>query len=191
MTPERGTRDFGGSGRLCTAGKVHPMQDTTAPTEARQKLAELIHDVKFAMLTTTDTDGTLRSRPMATQKEEFDGDLWFFTGKSSHKVAEIDADHRVNLSFSDPSASKYVSVSGTARLVQDRAKAEKMWTVAYKAWFPKGLEDPDLCLLRVTPTQAEYWDTPGSAIAHAVGFVKAIATGQRADPGDHQKLTLK
>ena len=166
------------------------MQDTT-PTEARTKLGELIHDVKFAMLTTTDTDGTLRSRPMATQKEEFDGDLWFFTGRGSHKVAEIDADHRVNLSYSDPGSSKYVSVSGTARLVQDPAKAEKMWTPFYKAWFPKGLEDPDLCLLRVTPTQAEYWDTPGSTIVHAIGLVKAIATGQRANPGEHEKLDLK
>ena len=166
------------------------MQDTT-PTDARNKLRELIHDVKFAMLTTTDTDGTLRSRPMATQKDEFDGDLWFFTGRSSHKVAEIDADHRVNLSYSDPGSSKYVSVSGTARLVQDAAKAEKMWTPAYKAWFPNGLEDPDLCLLRVTPTQAEYWDTPGSVVVHAIGFVKAIATGQRTNPGQHEKLDLK
>jgi len=168
------------------------MQDTTtSPAEAQRKLAQFIHGIKMAMLTTSDTDGTLRSRPMATQAQAFDGDLWFFTARSSHKVAEIDADHRVNLSYADPSASKYVSVSGTARLVQDRAKAEAMWTPAYKAWFPKGLDDPDLCLLRVTPTQAEYWDTPGTGLAHAIGFVKAIATGQRASPGDHEQLNLK
>ena len=166
------------------------MQDTTSPAEATAKLSKLIHGIKIAMMTTTDTDGTLRSRPMATQAEEFDGDLWFFSGKSSHKTAEIDADHRVNLSYTDGS-SKYVSVSGTCRLVQDAAKAKAMWTPAYKAWFPKGLEDPDLCLLKVTPTQAEYWDTPGTVVAHAVGLVKAIATGQRADPGEHEKLTLK
>ena len=171
--------------------RMDGMQDTTTPSEASQKLAKLIHGIKFAMLTTADTDGTLRSRPMATQAEEFDGDLWFFTGKSSHKVAEIDADHRVNLSYADPSSAKYVSVSGTGRLVQDRGKAEAMWNPALKAWFPKGLDDPDLCLLRVTPSQAEYWDTPGTVIAHAIGFVKAMATGQRANIGQHEQLHLK
>ncbi len=167
------------------------MQDTTTPTGTTQKLGKLIHGIKIAMLTTADTDGTLRSRPMATQSTDFDGDLWFFTGKSSHKVAEIDADHRVNLSYADPSASKYVSVSGTGRLVQDKAKAEALWNPLYKAWFPNGLADPDLCLLKVTPTQAEYWDTPGGTIVHLVGFVKAIATGQRANPGEHEQLNLK
>ncbi len=167
------------------------MQDTTSNSDATQKLSKLIHGIKIAMMTTADTDGSLRSRPMATQSKEFDGTLWFFSGKSSHKTAELDADHRVNLSYSDPSSSKYVSVSGTGRLVQDKAKAEEMWNPAYKAWFPKGLEDPDLCLLQVTPTQAEYWDTPGSIIVHAIGFVKAVATGQRANPGEHEKLDLK
>jgi general stress protein 26 len=166
------------------------MQDTTSPPEATRKLAKLIHGIKIAMMTTADTDGTLRSRPMATQAKEFDGDLWFLTGKSSHKVAELDADHRVNLSYADPSASKYVSVSGTGRLVQDRAKAEELWNPAYKAWFPGGLDDPELCLLRVTPTQAEYWDTPGGVVVHVIGFVKAIATGKRAEPGEHEKLNL-
>ena len=75
--------------------------------------------------------------------------------------------------------------------MQDRAKAEALWNPLYKAWFPKGVEDPDLCLLKVTPTQAEYWDTPGSTIVHAIGFVKAIATGQRANPGGHEQLNLK
>jgi general stress protein 26 len=167
------------------------MQDTTPSPEATQKLAQFIHGIKIAMLTTADSDGTLRSRPMATQAQAFDGDLWFFTGRSSHKVAEINADHRVNLSYADPSSSKYVSVSGTGRLVEDRAKAEAMWNPLYKAWFPKGLDDPDLCLLRVTPAQAEYWDTPGSAVVHAIGFIKAIATGQRANPGEHEQLNLK
>ena len=166
------------------------MQDTTPHAESVQKLAKLIKGIRIAMLSTVDTDGTIRSRPMAAQETEFDGVLWFFTGRSSHKTTEIDADHRVNLSFSDPSSSKYVSVSGDARLVQDKAKAAELWNPAYKAWFPKGLEDPDLCLLKVTPTQAEYWDTPGTVIVHAIGFVKAALTGHKATPGEHDKLDL-
>jgi len=39
-----------------------------------KKLRELIKDMRFAMLTTAEEDGTLRSRPMATQEFDFDGD---------------------------------------------------------------------------------------------------------------------
>jgi general stress protein 26 len=155
-----------------------------------QKLAKLIKGIRIAMLSTVEQDGTLRSRPMATQQQDFDGQLWFFTGKSSHKVVEVGADYHVNLSYADPSDNRYVSISGTGRIVTDKQKAEELWNPMLKAWFPKGLEDPDLALLNVTPTQAEYWDSPGSGVVHAIGFVKAVLTGQRANPGDHAKLSL-
>jgi general stress protein 26 len=156
-----------------------------------KKLAKLIAGIRIAMLTTTEPDGTLRSRPMATQQQEFDGQLWFFTGKSSHKVVEIGKDYHLNLSYADPSNNRYVSISGTGELITDRQKAEQLWNPLLKAWFPMGLEDPDLALLKVTPTQAEYWDSPSSGVVHAIGFVKAVLTGQRAHPGDHAQVNLR
>jgi general stress protein 26 len=159
-------------------------------SEEIDKLNKLIKGIHIAMLTTTELDGTLRSRPMATQQRDFDGQLWFFTGKSSHKVVEIGAEHNVNLSYADPSDNRYISISGTGRIVTDREKAKELWNPMLKAWFPKGLEDPDLALLQVTPTQAEYWDSPGTGVAHVIGFVKAILTGQRAHPGDHAQMNL-
>src|SRR5687768_11989264 len=63
-------------------------------------LTELVKEIKFAMLTTTDTDGSLRSRPMATQTAEFDGQtLWFFTEANSPKSQEIANHHEVNVSY--------------------------------------------------------------------------------------------
>src|SRR5207253_1026725 len=127
-----------------------------------QKLAKLIKGIKFAMLTTADTDGTLHSRPMATQETDFDGALWFFTYADSGKVHELQQDRAVNVSYADPSSNRYVSVSGTAQVVHDRAKAKELWSPAHKAWFPDGLEDPNLALLRIQVTKAEYWDGPSS-----------------------------
>jgi len=155
-----------------------------------KKLAKLIDGIHIAMMTTIDTDGQLRSRPMATQQMEFDGQLWFFTGKSSHKVVEINGEHRVNIAYADPSSSRYVSISGSARLVSDRAKSEELWNPVLRAWFPRGLEDPDIALLNVTPEKAEYWDTPGSHIGQTIAFVKSIFTGQQAKVGDHGQLSL-
>lgn len=148
-----------------------------------QKLWELIKDVKIAMLTTEDADGVLRSRPMATQRVEFEGDLWFFTSASSKKVREAATHNEVNLSYADPGSNKYVSVSGSASLVRDPAKARELWNPIYKAWFPKGLEDPILALLKVEVNKAEYWDSPSSTMVQLAGFLKAVATGQTYQPG--------
>ncbi len=158
--------------------------------EGIKKLGEMIEDIDFAMLTTIDEDGTLRSRPMSTQQVEFDGDLWFFTRASAPKVDEVEHDHRVNLSYSKPEDQRYVSISGTARLVRDRTKIEELWSPALKAWFPKGLEDPDIALLKVSVERAEYWDSSSSTMAHIVGFIKAVTTGQEYKPGENEKINL-
>jgi general stress protein 26 len=143
------------------------------------KVAELIKDIKVAMMTTEAEDGLLHSRPMQVQKTEFDGTLWFFTGLSTGKISEIDWNPEVNLSFAEPKDTRYVSVSGTAELVDDRAKVEELWSDIYKAWFPKGVDDPDLCLMKVDITFAEYWDVPSGKMVQAFGFLKALATGER------------
>jgi general stress protein 26 len=129
---------------------------------------------------------------MATQETEFDGDLWFFTDAGSPKVDEVERDERVNVSYAAPDDNRYVSISGTARLVRDRAKIKELWNPVLKAWFPEGLDDPDLALLRVRVEKAEYWDSPSSKMVQLAGFVKAIATGKRADDiGENEKIDLK
>ena len=90
--------------------------------EAIEKLARLIGDTRIAMFTTQAGDGTLRSRPMATQQAPFDGVLWFFTGQSTDKTIEIDREAEVNVAYANPDDQAYVSVSGHARILDDRAE---------------------------------------------------------------------
>jgi general stress protein 26 len=142
------------------------------------------------MLTTATPDGTLRSRPMATQQTESDGDLWFFTRASAAKVQEIQAHLRINVSYASPRENRYVSVSGTAALVRDRKKIEELWDQLYAAWFPQGLADPELALLKIDVEQAEYWDAPTSTMVEIAGFVKAAAADQRHNTGEHVKVSL-
>ncbi len=167
------------------------MNDTTERSEAMQKLGAMIKDIRIVMLTTAMPDGTLRARPMATQEAPFDGDLWFFTGADSSKVHEIEDDQHVSLAYVSTHDNLYLSISGRATVLRDRAKAEQLWTPAMKAWFPGGLDDPDLTLLKVSVEQAEYWDTPSSTMVHIAGFIKAVATGQRYQPGENEKIDLE
>lgn len=165
------------------------MADTNSNENINKKLHDLIKDIRFAMLTTVEEDGTLRSRPMATQEFEFDGDLWFFTAAHAPKVDEVQHNQHVNVSYAEPKDQKYVSVSGTAQLVRDRAKIEELWNPLFKAWFPQGLDDPELALLKVSVEKAEYWDSPSSKVVRLVGFAKALLTGKQiGNPGDNAKI---
>ena len=159
-----------------------------------EKLRELIKDVRIAMLTTVEADGMLRSRPMAMQEAEFDGDLWFFTRDDAPKVAEIASDPAVNLAFADPDAQTYISLSGRARLVRDREKLEALWRPIYRAWFPDGLDDPHLALLCVEADHAEYWDAASGKLVQAFALAKTLVTGKtdhRAPPGtENEKVDL-
>lgn len=163
---------------------------STQQDEATAKLGKLLEGIKVAMLTSVDHAGQLHSRPMATLEREFDGELWFFTDARSHKVDEVHHSDAVNLSYVCQNDQRFISVSGRAELVHDRERIARHWKPIYKAWFPDGLEDPHLALLRVVVDRAQYWDAPNRKLVQLVGFVKAIATGQRYQPGSTEVLDL-
>ncbi len=143
-----------------------------------QILQKEIKGIKIAMLTTSDKDGLLKSRPMATQETEFDGTVWFFTRDESPKVNAIESHQQVNLSYADHQANRYVSIAGAATIVRDRAKIKELWSPAMKAWFPEGVDDPNLALIRVDAEGAQYWDFASKTLVQIAGFVKAVVTGQ-------------
>jgi general stress protein 26 len=167
------------------------MANDTEETRAAsiEKIRGLVEGIDFCMLTSID-EGNLRSRPMSTQSAEFDGDVWFFTSDETHKIDEIQKDDRVNLAYSSADKNVYVSISGRAEVVHDRAKIEELWSPILKAWFPEGLDDPHLCLLKVSAEQAEYWDSPSGKVVQLFGFVKALVTGESAEWGDNKKIDL-
>lgn len=158
--------------------------------ENLDKLISRIKDVKIAMMTTVDDDGTLRSRPMKTQQSEADGNLWFFTGYESGKSHEIDHDAHVNLSYANPDDNLYVSVSGRAQVLRDQQKIDQLWSSDLKAWFPDGKEDKNIGLIRVKIEKAEYWDTPSNTMVTLIGMAKAAITGEPAKGGENKKINL-
>lgn len=173
------------------------MKTKSAPpqthAESFARLGELISDINIAMLSTVTDDGTIRSRPMGTQQIDLlDGALWFFTSSESPKTDEIIHRKQVNLSYSSIEKQRYVSVSGQAHLLRDRAKARELWKPAAKIWFPEGVDDPTLILLRVDVVSAEYWDSPSSKMVQLYGMAKYALTGKRnSELGDNIQLDLR
>ncbi|MBD2388431.1 pyridoxamine 5'-phosphate oxidase family protein [Cylindrospermum sp. FACHB-282] len=136
------------------------MTISTDRNQQFQQLNRLIKDIDAGMLTTVDDDGSLHSRPMFTNNEiDSDCAIWLFTYASSHKVVEIEHCQQVNLSLSSSEQERYISISGSAQLVKDRNKLQQLWKPELQTWFPKGLEDPDIALLKVKINKADYWDS--------------------------------
>jgi general stress protein 26 len=166
----------------------HPM----APAP-RDKFDELIEDFDTAMLVSRGADGELRSRPMAIAEVEPGAVLWFFTQRDSGKMDELARDNHVNVAMQ--SKLKFVSLSGRARVIDDRARVERLWNESWKAWFPGGKDDPALVLLEVWGDKGEYWDNSGlSGVKYLIEAGKAYLSGERPDvardPQIHGKVAL-
>lgn len=145
----------------------------SAPTEREQAirtLGERLHGLGVAMLTTLEPDGALRSRPMVAHPAGFDGDLWFLARNHSRTVWSVQRFPRVNLTFADTGRGRFVSVTGTAHVVQNRRKAEELWDPSLRAWLA-GVDDPELCLIKVTVESAQAWGGPSGAAERIEGFV--------------------
>jgi general stress protein 26 len=155
-----------------------------------EKIGFLIKDIPIAILVTAASDGSFDSRPMGVQTKDFDGTVWFLTRNESGKVHEIRDDSHVTLIFAAPSNSKYVSAKGRAYASQDRAKIHELWSPMYKAWFPAGEDDPEIAVLRVDITEAEYWEASSSKLVRSVKYLAAAVTGGAVDIGEAGKVSL-
>lgn len=160
-------------------------------SEGLKKIGKLIQDIRFAMLTTIAQDGTLDSRPMATQKKDFDGVLWFLTAQDSRKVDEVQGNARVVLVYADPKDQSYVTVKGRANVLRDKEKIRDLWNPMYKAWFPGGADDPEIRVLRVDVDEAEYWEASDSRIVRSLKYLAAAATKGAVDVGTHGTVNVR
>jgi general stress protein 26 len=157
---------------------------TLSGEAGRKKIEELVKDIHIAMMTTIGKDGALSSRPMAVQNKPFDGTLWFLARSGSEKMEEISSDSHVTLTFAEPKNSKYIAVKGKANISHDRAKIKELWNPMYKAWFPKGEDDPDIAILRVDVTEADYWEASDSKLVVMLKYAAASLTSGKIPVGE-------
>ena len=148
---------------------------------------ELMQKIGFAMLVTRDGD-KLRARPMSAYLERDNNAVYFLTDARRHNDDEIAKNPGINLSFADASDQKYVSVTGTAVVSNDRAKIKQLFATEAKAWWDSA-DDPNIRVLKITPDDAEFWDSPGTVISY-VKMAAAAVTGTRPEIGDNRKVAM-
>ncbi|WP_332691550.1 pyridoxamine 5'-phosphate oxidase family protein [Bosea sp. (in: a-proteobacteria)] len=150
---------------------------------------ELIEEIGLCMFVSHDGAGDqLRARPMSAHARRDEDAIYFLTDRRSHKDDEVEINENVCLTFADNGAYKYVSVTGTANVLVDRAKIDELWSTAARAFW-ESKDDPNIRVLRVRPAMAEFWDSPGKIVT-SVKMVAAAVTGSRPDLGANRKVIL-
>ena len=159
--------------------------------EAIEKMKELVNHNAVCMFTSNIGEVPLQTRPMTAQEVDDNGDFWFFSPRSSHKNDEIRSDARVQLLFANTSASEYLTVFGTASILEDRKKIKELWSPMVKAWFEEGKDDPNLSLIKVSPENAYYWEPKHNKMVTLFKMATAAATGKQMDIGDQGSLEVR
>ena len=123
-----------------------------------EKLKQIVGRCRVGMLGMYREDG-IHFSPMSHVDIDDDGNLWFFTTKENGK--SISAKHKNNIfiTYAQEANSTFLSISGKAYLNANREKMRELFNPYVKAWFPKGLDDPNLSLLVVHPLEVEAWDS--------------------------------
>lgn len=153
------------------------------PDQNIEKFKNLVNEIKFCMITSIAPESeTLKSRPMTLQEVDANNEMWFFADVHSDVVSDIDANPNVNVSFSHPGKSSYVSVTGEASRVNSLTKIKDLFNPGVKAWFPDGPEDKNIALLKIRVKSVDYWDSPSSKVVQLYAFAKSVITGKR--PGE-------
>lgn len=141
------------------------------------ELYERLKHYRTAMLTTVSAEGYIHSRPMMTQERKPDADLWFVSSLNSDKVQEIREHPKVGVIYFHDSDNSYISLSGSARVETDRALIRSRWKEDWRAWFPEGPDQPDLCMIKVEAHEAEYWEPKGGRIRVMFERARGVVTG--------------
>lgn len=161
---------------------VHP--------DPHKRLWEIVKHVRFGMFTHRHADGTLHAHPLTTQNKSLEPDmmLYFFVSKKTELGQRVTADGNVAVSYADLAKDTYVSITGQASVSEDKAMKESLFNALAKAWFPGGVNDPDLELVQVRIVDAEYWDIKESKTTQLFKMAAAAVTGTPPDMGEHREL---
>ena len=159
-------------------------------SEGLKKLKELAEDTKICMMCTNLGIVPFDSRPMGTQEVDEQGNIWFFSALDSLKNEQIQNDRRVQLIYSCPEKSHFMSVYGHAKIIKDRERTDELFNIFVRAWFEEGKDDPNLTLIKVTPEDAHYWDTKHGKVVSMIKIAVAAVTGKSMDDGVEGEINI-
>ena len=135
------------------ATQAHSQQQKFSRDALISAAREIMTTTRYCALITTGRDGRSHARTMDAFVPESDMTVWLATNPLSRKAAEIRRNPKVTLYYFDRESAAYVTIYGTARLVNDKGEKAKRWKDDWKLFYPD--RDKSYLLIKVTPQRLE------------------------------------
>jgi general stress protein 26 len=158
--------------------------------EAIEKMKELVKHNDICLFSTQINYSPLHTRPMSTQRVDDEGNFWFLSSDDSDKNSEIMDDSQVQLFYSNPAKSEYMTVYGRASVSRDKNKIDELWTSIAKAWFKAGKDDPRITVIKIKPEEAYYWDTRSNKMVSMIRALTLMVSGKVMNDSVEGRITL-
>lgn len=148
-----------------------------------ENINNIVKDIRFTMMTTITADEKhLHACPMTTNKNELEnGKIWFIGDRTTETIKDIEKNPQVNLSYTSADHKDFVSINGVAKLIDDKAKLDELWSPIYAAFYEHGKEDPNVQIICVECNGAEYWQSGNSVVNMFKLASAALQDGKIAD----------
>ncbi|MDT0645473.1 pyridoxamine 5'-phosphate oxidase family protein [Zunongwangia sp. F260] len=157
--------------------------------EAKEKLIDLVEDIKTGFLATGLTKKPVSAIPMSTKKVDDEGNLWFLSSMNSDHNTDIAQDADVQMLYANNSDMEFISIFGKASIVTDKEILEDFYSKVDDAWF-SGSDDPSLSAIKIVPQEAYYWDSKQNKYITLFKMGLAALGGDQQDIGEKGKLNI-
>jgi general stress protein 26 len=88
----------------------------------------------------------------------------------------------MHITFSNDGDNEYLSLFGTARTYRDQQEIDELYNSFANTWCD-GTDDPNLTIIRFSPSQGHYWDSKHGKAVQMIGILVGAITGKQTDDG--------
>jgi general stress protein 26 len=126
--------------------------------DAEKTIGNLIDKQGVSFISSVDEDGFPNTKAMLPpRKREGIKTFYFSTNTSSMRVAQYRKNPKACIYFCDKRFFRGVMLKGAIEVLEDAASKEMIWQEGDTMYYPKGVTDPDYCVLKFTACSGRYY----------------------------------
>ncbi len=126
--------------------------------DAASTIGNLIDRAGVSIISSIDEEGFPNSKAMLPpRKREGIKHLFFTTGTPSMRVKQYTGNPKACVYFFDKRFYRGVMLRGTMKILHDSKTKKLIWRDGDELYYPKGVTDPDYCVLRFTAQNGRYY----------------------------------
>ena len=126
--------------------------------DAEQTIGDMIDRISVSIISSVDEEGFPNSKAMLPpRKREGIKDFYFTTNTSSMRVGQYNKNEKACIYFFDKRFYRGVMLKGTMKVLKDKKTKEMIWQRGDEMYYPKGVADPDYCVLKFSAQSGRYY----------------------------------